>query len=204
MTELTGCVLRPQDGDACQNWLAFATTTGPVAQGTDDLIWLLAHCDEGVVWGRREGTRWKLSSAVYPEVSPTLSAGNLQQLRLFGPFREVLVWRSDEGLLGRELADTGPVAKEQPLRPEDQHYLLIGDRLMSIKEGFTLTADGRGSRHAAPLTTSEGDFGSAEKRHWPFRLQVRHYFMADPRTGLVRVAASRLVHLVSGADSLKG
>lgn len=197
MTEFTGCVVRPQDAAACSRWLGFVTAAGPVAEGNDDLIWLLAHCDDGVVWGKREGTRWRLSSAAFPDVSPTLGEENLQQMRLFGPLREVLIWRGDEGLTGRELADSGTVAPSDPLRPEDRQYVLIGDRFGSANEGFTLTADARGSRHAVPLVALESAFGLPGKSQWPFRLQARNYFISDPRSGLVRVVATRLVHVLA-------
>jgi CRISPR-associated protein (TIGR03984 family) len=196
MSEITGCVLRSQDSETCARWLDLVTASGPtIAEGHDDLIWLLAHCDDGVVWGKREAARWRLSSMAFPEVSPQLSAVNLQQLRLFGPLREVLLWRSGGGLFGRELADTEPIGKDNPLRPEDQTYVLLGDRFMAAKEGFTLTGDARGSRHAVPQTCQESQFGTPESRRGPLRLQVRHYFVSDPRSGLVRVVASRLIHV---------
>jgi CRISPR-associated protein (TIGR03984 family) len=173
-----------------------AAATGPAAQEGDDLFWLLAHCNEGVVWGKREGARWRLSSSVFPEVSPAIG-GNVQQMRLFGPLRELLIWRADEGYLGRELSDANPLPTAGPLRPDDQQYILVGDRLTAAKEGFSLVADARGSRHAVPLTVAESSFGTATQRRWPLRLLVRHYFESDPASGLVRVAASRLVHVSS-------
>jgi CRISPR-associated protein (TIGR03984 family) len=198
MTEFTGCVLRPQDAEASAGWLALVTATGPTAaQGHDDLIWLLAHCDDGVVWGKREAARWRLSSLAFPDVSPALSDVNLQQLRLFGPLREVLLWHADGGLTGRELADTEAVGKDDPLRPEDQSYVLLGDRLVATNEGFSLVADARGSRQAVPLLGPDDSFGTPAQRRWPLRLQVRHYFVSDPRSGLVRIVASRLVHVIA-------
>jgi CRISPR-associated protein (TIGR03984 family) len=195
MTELTGCVMRPLDAEACGRWLERVTATGPVSQEGDDLFWLLAHCDDGVVWGKREGARWRLSSTAFPDVSPPLGGVNVQQVRLFGPLREVLIWRTEEGLRGRELSDTDTVATDDLLRPEDQSYILVGDRLLAARDGFSLVADGRGARHAVPLSSQESSFGPPENRRWPLRLQVRHYFSADPGSGLVRVTVSRLVHL---------
>jgi CRISPR-associated protein (TIGR03984 family) len=195
MTEFPGCMLRPQDAEACARWRTLVTTAGPVAEGNDDLIWLLAHCDDGVVWGKREGARWRLSSTAFPDVSPPLGENNLQQLRLFGPLREVLLWRTDDGFTGRELTDASPAAADDPLRPQDQEYVLMGDRLLGVNDGFSLVGDARGSRQAVPLSIPENASGALEWRRWPLRLQVRHYFTSDPRSGLVRVVASRLVHL---------
>jgi CRISPR-associated protein (TIGR03984 family) len=195
MTSLTGCTLRPLDAAACERWLDLVTTPTPAAHEVYDLAWLLAHCDDGVVWGRRQGGNWRLSSAVFPEVSPEPRRENLQQLRLFGLLREVLIWKGDGGWQGRELADTEPPPGD-PLAPEEQEYVLLGDRLLApAREGFTLVGDGRGSRHAVPLACEEAQFDSDPARRWPLRLQVRHYFAADPRSGVARIAASRLVHV---------
>jgi CRISPR-associated protein (TIGR03984 family) len=195
MTPPTGCSIRPLDPAECAQWLAAVAAAGPAAQGGDDLVWLLGHCDDGVLWGRREGARWRLSSGPFPEVSPVLGPRNVQQLRLFGPLREILLWKGD-GLHGRELADAGTTAADDPLRPEDENYLLLGDRLQTPpRDGFALVADARGCRQAVPLVCQDTQFGDAQRRRWPLRLHVRHYFSADPQSGLVRVGASRLVHL---------
>ena len=80
-------------------------------------------------------------------------------------------------------------------RPEEQEYLLVGKRVqLAPREGFTLVADARGARHPVPLVCPEGTFGTAEAPRRPLRLEVRHYFTTDAG-GLVRVAASRLVHV---------
>jgi CRISPR-associated protein (TIGR03984 family) len=195
MTPLTGGTLRSLDTAACERWLDLVTAATPAAHEVYDLAWLLAHCDDGVVWGRRQGGNWRLSSSAFPEVSPEPRRDNLQQLRLFGLLREVLLWKADGGWQGRELADA-ETPSDEPLRPQEQDYVLLGDRLLaSVKDGFTLVGDGRGSRHAVPLVCEEAQFGAGPQRRWPLRLQVRHYFTADSRSGVVRVAASRLVHV---------
>jgi CRISPR-associated protein (TIGR03984 family) len=193
MTAIAGCDLKPLDADACHRWLESVTAAD--TQGNDDLVWLLGHCDDGVVWGRRDRVRWRLSSEVFPGSSPLPGRDNLQMLRLFGPFREVLLWRVEDGFLGRELSDKEG-STEGTLRPQAEEYILVGDRVqMAPREGFTLVADARGARHPVPLVCPEAAFGTPEKRRGPLRLEVRHYFTADPETGLVRVAASRLVHV---------
>jgi CRISPR-associated protein (TIGR03984 family) len=107
--------------------------------------------------------------------------------------REVLIWRDEDGFRGRELVDSAVEAAD-PLRPQDQEYVLLGDRLLAAaREGFTLVGDARGSRHAVPLACADTIFAAGPR--WPLRLDVRHYFTTDPRSGLVRVAASRLVHV---------
>ena len=56
-----------------------------------------------------------------------------------------------------------------------------------------------GARHAVPVTCKEGDFKKREKNRerpdWPLRLAVKHYLTRDEGSGVVRVAASRLVNV---------
>jgi CRISPR-associated protein (TIGR03984 family) len=196
MTRLTGAALQPIEPAAAALWLEGARGAAPPASEGDDLVWLLAHCDDGVVWGRREGARWRLSTAAFPDVSPPLEPRRLQQLRLFGPLREVLLWRAPEGLVGRVLLDAGPVGGDDPRRPRDEEYVLLGDRpLGPPRDGFTLVGDARGSRHAVPVVCLPAHFQRGPRAGWPLRLQVRHYFAEEEPTGLVRAAATRLVHV---------
>ena len=58
---------------------------------------LLAHADDGVIWGRVDKGVLQTSHSAFPQVSPPLRALTLQQARLFGPDAELLVWRDGEG-----------------------------------------------------------------------------------------------------------
>lgn len=197
-----GCRLEPVVEAACRSWLDHVTADGPAPHSSHDLCWLLAHCDDGVVWGRRDTNGWRLSSHPFPDVSPRLSGGNVQQFRLFGPQSEILVWRTDDGLLGRWLTHA-PDGVDASLRPEKQEYILVGDRVLQpVQEGFTVVGDDRGSRHAVPLACPETQFPAQPRRH-PLRLAVWHYFAADERSGIVRIVASRLagVRLVTKEGS---
>ena len=206
-SQLAGCDLELLDAGACQVLLEWAQGLCPQPPGCEELVWLLAHCDDGVVWGRREVPEgaWLCSGEVYPNVSPHLVADRLQELRLFGGRQEVLLW-SDGVLAGRRLTDS--LTEEDPsLAPVDEQRVLIGDRLLEgPSNGFTLVGDGGGSRHAVPLACAVSDFecvrwvddGSGGRRQfvaacWPLRLNVRHFFTQDGGTGAVRVAATRLV-----------
>ena len=82
MSELFGCALTSFSED--QALLAWVKGEGLLINEATGTQWLLAHCDDGVVWGRCEQGKWQLSSGPFPDVSPELSAENLQQLRLFG------------------------------------------------------------------------------------------------------------------------
>lgn len=147
--------------------------------------WLLAHCDEGVVWGRRDGDRWTLSGSAFPRASPPLLQHGVQQLRVFGEEGELLVWRHDGALRARWLTDGSHVAPTA-LRPDDEDRLLLGQSRESLG-GFTLLEDEAGARQVVPLA-------QVAKGRRP-TLRVRHYFERDGESGAVRVAASRLVAL---------
>jgi len=165
--------------------------TGSVTAGTR---WLLAYCDDGVVWGRRDGDDqgWRLSSGPFPAISPPFRGAALQQARLFGPDVEVSIWRTDDTFRGRLLADAAP-ADDPALHAAGQTYVVLGDRwLDGPRDGFTLVGDGTGSRHAVPLSCSSDAF---RQQRMPLRMRARHYFTQDPDVGVVRVAATRLVTL---------
>ncbi len=55
---------------------------------------------------------------------------------------------------------------------------------------FSLVSDTSGARHAPPWELAPGKLQGA--RLW---LRLKHYFEFDPTTGVVRVAATRLIAL---------
>src|SRR5437879_2621870 len=67
------------------------------------LKYLLAHADDGVIWGRLDGEVLRIARDVAgqnPEAlacSPPLRVETLQQARLFGKLAELLVWREEAG-----------------------------------------------------------------------------------------------------------
>ena len=194
MSKLYGCTLTPfRNGTALLDWVVRGQGNAiPEATGTQ---WLLAHCDDGVTWGRCEQDKWKLSSKPFSHISPELSSVNLQQLRLFGAEREILIWCGENGFQGRILADTGEQVEEE-LRPKEESQILIGDRLLKGPcDGFSLVGEAGGSRHAVPLCCDEKDFEKDNPFQWPLRLVVKHYMSQDAGTGVVRIAASRLVNV---------
>lgn len=160
--------------------------------------WLLAHCDDGLTWGFREGSVWHVASDHDLATEP--KAGNLQQLRLFGENCELLVWRLAGGFRGRILRDASSEGLNAWEKPKDESRILVGDRLLEKpRGGFSIVGDAHGSRHAFPMECTENDF--EDGRH-PLRLKVRHYFARaarardrQPDTGVVRIAASRLVSI---------
>lgn len=156
--------------------------------------WLLAHDDDGVVWGRvlqmPDGqAALALSSDLFPKFSPPLRAETLQQARLFGADAEVHVWRDGDGFRACRLQDGGDAALES----FDERQILWGTRAEGRDGGFTLLADGRqGLRHAVPLDVPESAFGGDAWR--PLRLVVRNYVRPDGQ-GQAYIAYSRLAGL---------
>jgi CRISPR-associated protein (TIGR03984 family) len=151
-----------------------------------NLTTLLAHADDGVIWGRMTEDGLRTSHAVFGDApSPELRANTLQQARLFGEGGELLLWRTSKGWQARLVRDDF----------EGEHYdqpqMLWGNRLVTSREGFGLVEEGRqGLRHAPPIAVPESEF---EDDRRPLYLTVRHYLRTDNETGVVDVALSRLV-----------
>ncbi len=160
------------------------------------LTTLLAHADDGVIWGRVTDGRLALSGNAFPGVSPPLQAVTLQQARLFGEQAELLVWRGGEGNWhGRLLDDNGTGRSGWCF---DEAQLQWGDHQEEEKDGFTLVAEGQeGLRHAVPLPAAQ-TFDSPKKKddRWhPLRLGVRHYLERDEEDGTLIIVQGRLTRL---------
>ena len=150
--------------------------------------WLLAHADDGVIWGKRQpDRRLLLSSDVFPntDVAVALRAVTLQQARVFGPAGELLIWRTEAGFAGRFIEDA-TISLES--LPDEQHLLWHQGNPVKVDSiaGFALLQEGaRGQRHAPPVIPS----GSRRPA-----LIVRHYVDYDD-AGQAYIALSRLVGL---------
>jgi len=171
------------------------------------LDYLLAHTDDGVVWGRLDGTTLRTSYEAAKEhqkanqVCPPLLTGTLQQARLFAEQAELLLWRdSDGGWQARLIRDTN--GDELPLWTEafDEPQVLWGTSHTTLLHNFTLWTEGaQGLRYALPVTgvvsleISYKDGRNIPRKRqetYPPRLKVRHYLGREDVAG---VAASRLV-----------
>lgn len=197
---LSGCRIESLDAAACAVWLDWVLGGAPTPPRSTSSAWLLAHCDDGVTWGRRQPTQnsWWLGSTIFPDLCPRIDAINLVELRLFGADEELLLWRDDSRIRGRWLIDTAP-QHAAPDRPHEEDRVLVGTKLKDVRQDFSRVADGQGREQAVPIPCAHGDFDEKQPR-WPLRLTVKHYFETDPGTGVVRVAASRLVNVKKGAQ----
>ncbi len=198
---LGGCDLSVLDSTACQRYLAWmiGENEATAPEGATGLDWALAHCDDGVTWGRYDAAAavWLLGNQVAPEISPPIHQESLQELRMFGETSEVLIWRTDEGLQGRVLQETDPPTNRKdtsnPLRPSDEPRVVRGDEAKPYNRDFTRVWDRAGAEQVLPLATTTEQLRAAQ-----VRLTVRHYYESDADTGMVRIAATRLVALTSG------
>lgn len=151
------------------------------------LVYLLAHADDGVIWGRIENGQLKLAGNFFPEVKVELRTLTLQQARLFSPQGELLIWRgaNNNEWCGRFLCDAD--GNKEDLINECHHLWGTASEPPGSKDGFTLMRDGQqGLLHAPPISL---------KRDERAGLQVRHYIDYDEQ-GQAYIALSRLVNVV--------
>lgn len=154
----------------------------------EEKVFLLAHLDDGVVWGRVEGDKLSTSNEIAPETSPPLRATTLQQCRLFSESGEIMIWKDGEDLRARLLLD----GKGEPVDTLDEDQILWGTNGESPDRGFTMVYEGQGMRHAVPIFVESGIFDQGKTN--PLRLQVRHYIRYD-ETGCATIFLSRLVRV---------
>jgi CRISPR-associated protein (TIGR03984 family) len=165
--------------------------------GGDPLAWLeqqaadgmtlLAHAEDGVIWGRVENHRIILP-ALEQRWQPQLRKETLQMARLFDRQRETFLWRVGEG---RWRARTISDDSGEGCLHYDEAQILWGTRVEATDNGFSRVAEGeQGLRHTLPLELSVEDWGDAH----PLRLGVRHYLVEDGE-GWLRVEQSRLTRV---------
>ncbi len=174
------------------NWLKEKVKT--------EALFLLAHADDGVIWGRFDDEgKLHLSGEAFSEYVPVkLRAVTLQQARLFGEAGELLVWQVEGGFRGRVLTDELVSADDQR---NETHWLWgtsTEDEAKGIKtdNGFTLMRDGQqGLTHPVPIPLPGRDRRAG--------LKVRHY-LGDDAHGQAYIALSRLMNVVEVPEKEKG
>ena len=116
-----------------------------------DATWLLAHTEQGMVWGKiANGELTTSSEAFSPKNRASLTPYSLQSCRLFGKNCELLLWRADSEWCARRITEGKNEA--QVIEYIDEAQILWGTQQEGQNKGFTLLADGvQGLRHAVPL-----------------------------------------------------
>lgn len=156
------------------------------------VIYLLAHSDDGVIWGRFEKERLITSHDVAPAYSPPLRGETLQTARMFWPGGELLIWRDEmEEWTGRLITETSSGASSAWTQAFEEQHIVWGTRAESREHDFTLLHEGsQGIVHVVPLRVTQ----QIDEQHRPLRLVVRHYVKAEG-SGFLRVDVSRLCNL---------
>lgn len=164
------------------------------------LDYLLAHAEDGVVWGRFDNSKLTTADEIFDKNIfgvdlPALRPSTLQQCRIFGEKGEILLWQTESGWESRIIQDNPGVDYIQEMQilwgtqEETGEHGENGE-----KDGFTLLSDGsQGLKHAVPLT---GIIFKQDKKklHRPVRLLVHHYIDYED-SGIARIFLSRLVSL---------
>lgn len=159
------------------------------------LTYLLAHADDGVIWGHFHQGYLCTSNRVLRE-SPPLHIETLQQCRIFGQEGEILLWKADGSW------KAGLVTDPDTETIEEKQLLLGTHGKIHASEGFTVLWDGaQGLKHAVPFTQIE--LQANQKLTQSLRLLVHHYIDYD-EDGVARITLSRLVNFTTDSAAKGG
>lgn len=159
------------------------------------LTYLLAHAEDGVIWGRFDQGNLVTADQVFPQL-PKLRLMTLQQCRIFGEAGEVLLWRSHNIWKYRFVSDPGKYIPETQMLWGTHRAKKKDGSEFEESQGFTLVEDGsEGLRHAVPLVNIPFSRDRV-KLVRPLRLHVHHYINYD-QNGVARIYLSRLVNLTT-------
>lgn len=188
------------DDDALKIWLEEHAATGRYN-------WLLAHFDDGVLWGRIDNGVLQTSSQVAhaheddPEVKKALDACpklrfiTLQEARLFSEQAELLLWRDgDNAFHARRIENTSEENGGEWTMHYDEAQLLWGTHGMPLSNDFTLLWDGaQGLRHIVPIRVVLNENKKIHETKEPL-LFLRHYLNRES-DGMARVVVSRILKI---------
>ncbi len=193
LNELVREVTAPKEDEAVADWLE--------AQMSDERRFLLAHTDDGVIWGRWDDNRLLTSHQVAvgtdsEGISPPLNGVIVQQAFVFGEQSEIRLFRDELGdWTAREI---GNHAEDDGVLVESQ--LLIGDEAIKgwPKDGFTHLRDKKqqGLDQIVPLSITKADIADDERP----RLRIHHFITYDEDSGEARIGLSCLAHVYLGKE----
>jgi CRISPR-associated protein (TIGR03984 family) len=159
-------------------------------QKTYELQYLLAHAEDGVIWGKFENGQLITAECLWNQ-SPPLQPNTLQQCRIFGKKAEVMLWRERDGWQARVIQDD----PEADCIIEKQ--MLWGNQIEKTGQGFTLLTDGQqGLRHAVPITEISVDPKNSKSPPRLVYLHVKHYVDYDT-AGIAFIRWSRLFNVTA-------
>jgi len=162
---------------------------------------LLAHADDGLIWGKATQSGFDLPVAYDGEIKqPDFRNETILFARLFDDMREIFLWRFDE------MRWRARIVRDQVSGDEggeeghyfDRHQIVNGTNVKKIVDDFRWVEEGsEGLYHAPPMET---DVAAWQSCH-PLRLRVRHYLNKDD-DGWQRIGFSRLTGLWADTNSL--
>lgn len=172
--------------------------------GENKTAYLLAHADDGVIWGKCVSGQFHTSDEVDPNrtdprkrISPELHGISLQQAFLFNGACEIRLFRDELGnWQARKIDDHR--AEEDDFIEELQ--VLWGDYVSKkekyprdLQHDFTLVREKsqQGLDHILPIKITADDL----EKNLRARLRVRHFIETGENTGEARIALSRLVNV---------
>ncbi|MDY7022957.1 MAG: CRISPR-associated protein Csx19 [Cyanobacteriota bacterium] len=165
------------------------------------LKYLLAHADDGVIWGEFRNENFQTSGDVFSQFAQ-LRLFTLQQCRIFGQDCEVMLWKVNgepkaRFINDKNLSENDSICENDNCICKNDNYIcerqiLWGTNVEQELDGFTLVSDGsQGLRHVVPLSNISHKFQDNQR---PLRLTVRHYIDYD-ESGIARIYLSRLVNV---------
>ncbi|RIK82026.1 TIGR03984 family CRISPR-associated protein [candidate division KSB1 bacterium] len=173
-----------------------------------DHPFLLAHADDGVIWGKWTNGAIYTSHEIAPNISPPLLGKTLQQAFIFGAKSEIRLFRDELGeWTAREISN--------PASTTDyiiEWQILWGSEVVQMKpqvdallrNEFTHVRDkrqqGLDQVLPIPITQAELDIEPADKAKRP-RLLVHHFIEYNDCTGEARIGLSRLVNVAKLDDA---
>lgn len=148
--------------------------------------YLLAFCDEGVIWGRVEK-----GEIVFPDgsVQPRFLDLTLQEVRLFGKDGELYLWKTEDGFHARSIQIGKNAEASMWDYQHDEQYYLWGHKVpdKDMGNGFTPLEEGKqGMKHVVPVEVNNFK---------DLKLAVRHFLTQEGFEPL-RVVTSRLVDIL--------
>jgi len=158
-----------------------------VANWLADAAFLLAHAMDGVVWGVIQKRQLRTAETRSGNPWPPLRWTTLLDLRIFDANAEIRLWRTGTGeLRAVRVTETEGTRFYASL---DRTYLLLGTNDPEHRaDGFDVRRSSRGEVHAVP--------GGAAK------LRVRHSYVRDQESGLLREAEHRWLGLLDAQQNI--
>jgi CRISPR-associated protein (TIGR03984 family) len=159
---------------------------------------LLAHCDDGVIWGRRGTDKLLTSYDLAPEISPLLRLTTVQQLFVFGA--DETEWRGEARLWRGERSWEESIVTQNPTNDcFDEDQVLWGTEVVTLDnpQGFTRVREKQqqGLEQVVPVEVTEEQL---QQRR--LKLRVRHFIQRDDETGEARIYLSRLVKVFASKE----